>query len=114
MTTQRILHELGEEIGVKTEQREGGSGWKADPESKLLKVVTDVYTTVLGKSPVVTGIHGGLECGVIAGLKKGMDIVSVGPTIRYPHSPSEIVEIKSVEILWEMLVGVVPELTRLG
>ena len=111
---QRILHELGEDIGVKIEQREGGSGWKADPDSKLLKVVTDVYTAVLGKSPVVTGIHGGLECGVIAGLKKDMDIVSVGPTIRYPHSPSEIVEIKSVETLWKMLVGVVPELTRLG
>lgn len=111
---QRILHELGEDIGVHTEQREGGSGWKADPDSKLLKVVTDVYTTVLGKSPVVTGIHGGLECGVIAGLKKDMDIVSVGPTIRYPHSPSEFVEIKSVETLWKMLVGVVPELARLG
>ena len=111
---QRILTELGTEIGVKTEQREGGSGWKADPESSLLKVVTDVYATVLGEAPLVTGIHGGLECGVIAGLKKGMDIVSIGPTIRSPHSPSEIVEIKSVETLWKLLVSVVPELTRLG
>ena len=111
---QRILTELGEEIGVKTEQREGGSGWKADPESPLLTVVNDVYASVLGKSPVVTGIHGGLECGIIAGLKKDMDIVSIGPTIRSPHSPSESVEIKSVETLWKLLVGVVPELTRLG
>lgn len=110
---QRILTELGAEIGVKTEQREGGSGWKADPDSPLIKVVTDVYTSVLGKPPVVTGIHGGLECGVIAGLKKGMDIVSLGPTIRYPHSPSENVNIQSVEVLWKVLVGVVPELTRL-
>lgn len=107
---QRILSELGEEIGVKTEQREGGSGWKADPESPLIKVVTDVYTNVMSKPPVVTGIHGGLECGVIAGLKKGMDIVSLGPTIRYPHSPSEHVDIKSVEILWKVLVAIVPEL----
>lgn len=111
---QRILTELGQDMGVKTEQREGGSGWKADPESPLLKVVTDVYTKILGKSPAVTGIHGGLECGVIDGLKKGMDIVSIGPTIRSPHSPSESVEIKSVETLWKLLVGVVPELTRLG
>jgi dipeptidase D len=111
---QRILHELGEEIGVKTEQREGGSGWKADPESPLIKVVTDVYSGVLGKAPLVTGIHGGLECGVVSGLKKGMDIVSIGPTIRSPHSPSESIEIKSVETLWKLLKGVVPELTRLG
>lgn len=111
---QRILYELGQDIGVKTEQREGGSGWKANPESPLLKVVTDVYANMLGKPPLVTGIHGGLECGVVAGLKKGMDIVSIGPTIRSPHSPSESVEIKSVETLWKLLLGVVPELTRLG
>lgn len=110
---QRILSELGADIGVKTEQRDGGSGWKADPDSPLIKVVTDVYNHVLGKSPVVTGIHGGLECGVIAGLKKGMDIVSVGPTIKYPHSPSEYVDIKSVAVLWKVLVGIVPELARL-
>jgi dipeptidase D len=111
---QRILYELGQDLGVKTEQREGGSGWKADPKSPLLKVVTDVYASMLGKAPVVTGIHGGLECGVVAGLKKGMDIVSIGPTIRSPHSPSESIEIKSVETLWKLLLKVVPELTRLG
>jgi dipeptidase D len=111
---QRILYELGQDLGVKTEQRVGGSGWKADPKSPLLKVVTDVYASVLGKAPVVTGIHGGLECGVVAGLKKGIDIVSIGPTIRSPHSPSESIEIKSVETLWKLLLKVVPELTRLG
>lgn len=98
-------------MGVKTEQREGGSGWKADPDSPFLKLVINVYTGVLGKPPEVTGIHGGLECGVISGLKKGMDIVSIGPTIKSPHSPSENVEIKSVETVWKLLLGVVSELT---
>jgi dipeptidase D len=108
---QRILHEQGQGLGIKTEQREGGSGWKADPESPFLKVVKDSYKMVLGKEPVVTGIHGGLECGVIADLKKGMDIVSVGPTIKYPHSPSENVDIQSVETVWKLLMTVV---TRMG
>ena len=91
---------------VKTEQRDGGTGWKADRDSPLLKIVKESYMFVLKTSPKITGIHGGLECGVIAGLKSGMDIVSVGPTIKSPHSPSEYVEVGGVGILWELLRGV--------
>ena len=103
---QRILYELGDLMKVKTEQRDGGTGWKADRDSPLLKIVKESYMFVLKTSPKITGIHGGLECGVIAGLKSGMDIVSVGPTIKSPHSPSEYVEVGGVGILWELLRGV--------
>jgi dipeptidase D len=103
---QRILHELGKRTGVKIDQREGGSGWKADLDSPLLKIVKDSYMFVLKKNPKVTGIHGGLECGVIARLKPGMEIVSVGPTIKNPHSPFEYVEVPGVGVLWELLKGV--------
>lgn len=104
---QRILYELGERMKVKTEQRDGGTGWKSDRDSPLLKIVKESYMVVLNKSPKVTGIHGGLECGVIAGLKPGMDIVSVGPTIKSPHSPSEYVEVGGVSVLWELLKGII-------
>jgi len=110
---QRILYELGEKFKVKTEQRDGGTGWKADKGSPLLKIVKESYMFVLKKSPKVTGIHGGLECGVIAGLKPGMDIVSVGPTIKSPHSPSEYVEVGGVGVLWELLIGVAKRMTLL-
>jgi dipeptidase D len=109
---QRILFELGKKIGVKTNQREGSSGWKANPESNLLKIVTGAYKEILGKKPLVTGIHGGLECGIISDLKKGMDIVSIGPTIMYPHSPSEYVEVKSVQTLWMLLLGIISKLNH--
>lgn len=100
---QRILSELGEKYMVNTRQRELSSGWKADPESGLLNLVKNEYRDALGSEPEVTGIHGGLECGVIAGLKQSMSIVSVGPTIKYPHSPSEYVEIKGVDKLYRTL-----------
>ncbi|HHL41173.1 hypothetical protein DRO31_05095 [Candidatus Bathyarchaeota archaeon] len=100
---QRILYELGQKYKVKTDQSELRSGWKADPDSKLLKLVETSYGTVSGRKPKVTGIHGGLECGVIAGLKKDMDIVSMGPTIKYPHSPSEYVEVRGVDTLYKAL-----------
>jgi dipeptidase D len=103
---QRILYELGQKYRVKTEQRDVSSGWKADPESKLLQLVEKSYGDVLGRKPKVTGIHGGLECGVIGKLKKVMDIVSVGPTIKYPHSPSEYAEVKGVDTLYKTLLSV--------
>ncbi len=101
---QRVLYELGQKYRVKTDQDELRAGWKADPDSPLLKLVETSYSTVMGRKPKVTGIHGGLECGVIAGLKERMDIVSVGPTIKYPHSPSEYVEIPGVETLYKALL----------
>lgn len=110
---QRILVELGEKLRVKSEIRDISSGWKADPESKLVALVEKSYGEVLGKKPKVTGIHGGLECGVIAHLKKGMDIVSVGPTIKYPHSPSEYIEAKGVKELYETLLKVASKMVTL-
>ena len=96
-TTRKILCIAGERETIP---------WKADRDSPLLKIVKESYMVVLKKSPKVTGIHGGLECGVIAGLKHGMEIVSVGPTIKSPHSPSEYVEVSGVRALWELLKGI--------
>lgn len=110
---QRILYELGERTKVKTEQRDWGTGWKANRDSPLLKIVKESYMFVQKKSPKVTGIHGGLECGVISGLKPGMEIVSVGPTIKSPHSPSEYVEVGGVGVLWELLKGVAKRMALL-
>jgi len=103
---QRILSELGEKYRIRSEQRTSSVGWKADPTSKLLKLVEQTYREVQGRDPIITGIHGGLECGIIAGIKPGMDIISVGPTIKYPHSPSEYVEVNGVEILYKTLLKV--------
>jgi dipeptidase D len=35
----------------------------------------------------------------------GMDIVSFGPTIQNPHSPSERIEIESIGRVWDFLVA---------
>jgi dipeptidase D len=33
-----------------------------------------------------------------------MDMISFGPTIRYPHSPDEKVNIATVQLFWDYLV----------
>ncbi len=79
-------------------------GWKPDVDSDVLQTMKKVYTQKFGKAPEVKVIHAGLECGIIGDVYKGLDMVSFGPTIKFPHSPDEKVHIKSVEKFWEYLI----------
>jgi dipeptidase D len=106
------LRDLGEKYGAEISQSKGNAGWKASPDSPLLKLVEKCYAEVVGSNPKVTGIHGGLECGVFSQLKPGLQIVSIGPTIRFPHSPREYVEAPTVETLWKVIKKVVSALSE--
>jgi len=46
--------------------------------------------------PTVEAIHAGLECGIIGEKFPGMDMISIGPTIKYPHSPEEQVHVSTI------------------
>jgi len=52
-------------------------------------------------------IHAGLECGVIAEKYPDMKFASIGPTIRYPHSTREEVDIASVERTYHVLENII-------
>jgi dipeptidase D len=91
------------------------SGWKANPDSAILKRAEDVFVSLFKERPKVKAIHAGLECGVLAGKYPGLDIISFGPTIKSPHSPDEYVDVFSVERFWEflqVLLRVVPEINQ--
>lgn len=82
----------------------GYPGWKPDVNSPVLQVTKDVFKRLNGKEPAVKAIHAGLECGLIQGVYPGLDMISFGPTIKYPHSPDEKVNIASVGRFWKFLV----------
>ncbi len=79
-------------------------GWKPNINSPILKTMQDVYNNKWGKVPEIKGIHAGLECGIIMKNYPKLDAISFGPTIRYPHSPDEKVNIKTVGLFYEFLV----------
>ncbi len=79
-------------------------GWKPDMDSEILTVMKNVYKELYGKTPEVSAIHAGLECGLIGGAYPKLDMISFGPTIKYPHSPDEKVNIESVNKFWVFLV----------
>lgn len=78
-------------------------GWKPNPDSQILKVMQDVFHNQKGKKPKVVAMHAGLECGILGAVYPHWDMISVGPTIRNPHSPDEKVHIGSVGHFWDFL-----------
>lgn len=105
-----VLASLSELSGAEIELEEGYPGWKPNLQSPLLQTLKDVYRGLYDQEPQVAAIHAGLECGIIGEKFPGMDMISFGPTIKFPHSPSEKVHIPSVEKFWEFLLKLLSEL----
>jgi len=89
--------------GGKIHQGGGYPGWNPNMDSKILKIMKTAYQDLYGNVPAVKAIHAGLECGIIGEAVPGIDMISFGPTIKNPHSPDEVVEIKTVGKFWQLL-----------
>ncbi|TFH28193.1 MAG: aminoacyl-histidine dipeptidase [Bacteroidia bacterium] len=84
-------------------------GWKPNMASPILLTCQEVYNKNFGKIPEIKAIHAGLECGLLGGVYPNFDMISFGPTIRFPHSPDEKVEIGTVQKFWDFLVAILEE-----
>ena len=85
-------------------------GWQPEPDSKILALVQRSYQALFQKPAEVGAMHAGLECGIIGATYPGMEMISFGPTIRFPHSPDERVHIPSVKRFWLLLTRVLAEI----
>ena len=91
--------------GAKTERTKMFPPWKPNMDSPLLKKCIGVYETLHHQKPKVELSHGGLECGTISDRCNGMDTISLGPTIKNPHSPDEMLFIPSLSNTWDFLTA---------
>ncbi|MFI3262351.1 MAG: aminoacyl-histidine dipeptidase [Rikenellaceae bacterium] len=82
----------------------GYSGWKPNLESPILKTMQETYEKMYGKTPKIMAIHAGLECGILGATYPNLDMISFGPTICFPHSPDESVNIASVAKMYDFLL----------
>ncbi|MBR1575232.1 MAG: aminoacyl-histidine dipeptidase [Bacteroidales bacterium] len=90
----------------------GYSGWTPKLDTPMNKVMMAQFKKVYGHDMKIMATHGGLECAIMGAKYPHWEMVSVGPTIKYPHSPDERVNIPSVERTWNYLKAVleaVPE-----
>lgn len=89
---------------------DGYPGWNPNPEAKLVKIAEKVYSDLFAKQPKVKAIHAGLECGLILEKYPNMQAISIGPTLRGVHSPSERLQIETVNQSWNYLINLIQKL----
>ena len=90
--------------GGRIETQGDYNGWAPNPDSKILHVMKEGYEKRFGETPEIKAIHAGLECGIIGAKYPHLDMISIGPTIRFPHSPDEKVNVPSVVKFYDFLL----------
>jgi dipeptidase D len=96
--------------GAEVVHSDGYPGWKPNLTSEILKITRNSYLELFGKEPSIRAIHAGLECGLVYEKIKGIDMISFGPTIRGAHTPEEMIEIRTAQMFWDLLVDVVKKM----
>jgi dipeptidase D len=91
-------------VDARAKSDKGYPSWEPDLSSDLLSRCQNAYQRLFGRKPEIEIIHAGLECAVIGAKVPGMQMVSMGPTIKNPHSPDERLFLPSVQKVWIFLV----------
>ena len=92
--------------GAKIKFFGGYPGWTPKPDTPINKLINDMHVKLYGKPMNVMATHGGLECALLGAKYPNWEMVSIGPTVLYPHSPDERVNIAAVERSWNLLKAV--------
>ena len=83
--------------------------WEYVKDSPFRDQVVRVYKECYKEDPVVTGIHAGLECGILSTKIPGLEAVSIGPNILDIHTTKEKLDIKSAKRTWEYILKLLSE-----
>lgn len=99
------LESLVASLGGRMECKGEYPAWEYKQESVVRDRVVALYEEMYGTTPVMEGIHAGLECGLLAGKIANLDCVSMGPNILDIHTPSERLSISSTKRVYEFLLA---------
>ena len=80
------------------------SAWEYRAHSPLREVMVEAFREVYGEEPVISALHAGLECGVLAGKLPGLDCISIGPDLTDIHTPRERLHIASAMRIWRLVL----------
>ncbi len=94
--------------GFAIETKDKYPAWKPESNS-FTEMVSRHIRGVFGECKTMA-IHAGLECGILSQKYPHIKFASIGPTIRYPHSTREMVNLKSVEDTYAALCRIVSDI----
>ena len=89
--------------GMKVETAGSYGGWDPNPDAEILNRLMKEYKELFGEDAIIQVDHAGLECSVILGKYPHLDVVSLGPTIRSPHTTTERALYATAEPFWALL-----------
>ncbi|MBP3252537.1 MAG: aminoacyl-histidine dipeptidase [Prevotella sp.] len=89
--------------GMKVETAGSYGGWDPNPDSEVLHLLLKEYKELFGTDGIIQVDHAGLECSVILGKYPHLDVVSLGPTMKSPHTTTERLLIETVAPFWQLL-----------
>jgi dipeptidase D len=84
-----------EAYGMTVHVKESYPAWQPE-RNPFVEAVAEVVRAEFGDVRIAA-IHAGLECGILKAHLPDTAFASIGPTIRYPHSTRECVDLASVE-----------------
>ena len=96
--------------GMKVEMSASYGGWDPNPNSPILKLLEKVYKDLFNEDAIEQVDHAGLECSIILGKYPHLDVVSLGPTMRSPHTTTERAYIPTVAPFWQLLTKTLEEI----
>lgn len=89
--------------GMKVEMSGSYGGWDPNPDSEILNLLKKIYKEQNGEEGITQVDHAGLECSIILGKYPHLDVVSLGPTIRSPHTTTERCLIATAAPFWALI-----------
>jgi dipeptidase D len=89
--------------GMKVVMEGSYGGWDPNPKSEILNLLLREYKELFGQEGIQQVDHAGLECSVILGKYPHLDVVSLGPTLRSPHTTTERALWATAEPFWQLL-----------
>ncbi|MCD8155322.1 MAG: aminoacyl-histidine dipeptidase [Clostridiales bacterium] len=101
---------LTEFLGGEYETKGAYPAWEYRKDSPLRDCMVAAYQEMYGEKPQVAAIHAGLECGLFYEKIKGLDCVSLGPDMKDIHTSEELLDIASVQRVWDYLLRVLEKL----
>ena len=99
---------LFQKYGFETTIEDKYPSWRPEV-NEFTSLVNSEMKSVYGESRY-EAIHAGLECGVLLENYPNIKFASIGPTIVYPHSTRERVNLDSVEKIFRVVENIISKL----
>jgi len=100
------VYALAEKVNADVSEHGEYPAWEYNPDSRIREIAMETYEEMAGRKAVLLAVHAGLECGLLAAKRPGLDMIALGPEMHDIHSPLERLSLSSFVRTWDLLVEI--------